>query len=209
MTARWRSPEPEDPFNAWVRSHPELDSRKHHIVIFDTDAWVHRYGFTRKGVTYREVQCMMLVERKSHGRDFSCQQHLPRGQRSCRACQWQRDSLLMADQLLRTEKFRTQRINGRFAPGHAQNTVTLKLYSHLLRREVQVKSYGAHLLRISGATPDDSEWIEWDRKEITVEQMVQVLRFDLHPDTLELNDWRRHKETPPAHPMLDGLEAAA
>ena len=194
MTARWRSPEPEDPFNAWVRAHPDLDSRKHHIVIFDTDAWVHRYGFTRKGITYREVQCMMLVERKSHGRDID---------------RWQRDSLLMADQLLRTEKFRTQRINGRFAPGHAQNTVTLKLYSHLLRREVQVKSYGSHLLRISGGTPDDSKWIEWDRKKITVEQMVQVLRFDLHPDTLELNDWRRHKEAPPAHPMLDGLEAAA
>lgn len=178
MTARWRAPTPEPPFNAWVRGHPELDSKRHHVVVTDTDMWVHRFGRKWKGVTYRDVQCIMFVEIKTHGADLN---------------DGQRDTLHFANQLLRTEKWTTQRVNGRYAPGHQPNTARVRAWSHLSKQWVEMRSYGAHKLRLAGTDPLDSSWISWDDKPITIADLLKLLRFDLHPDSLNPVEWRRHK----------------
>lgn len=57
---------------------------------------------------------------------------------------------------------------------------------------VRVRFFGVHLLSFSGAGPDDSEWIEWDRKRITIDQLKGILRFDTNPFHLGRRDERCH-----------------
>lgn len=180
MTKQWNGAAPEDPFNAWVRAHPRLDSRTDHMVITDSDMWVHRYAIRHRGGVLRDVQYVMLVEWKTHGADLTPSQ---------------RDTLHIVNQLLRTERWRDQRVNGQFAPGHRQNTAPLKdVFSAWLKRRVQVISYGAHKLQLSGSTPDDSDRIVWDSTQITASQLVEVLRFDRNPDSLLPMEHRQHKK---------------
>jgi hypothetical protein len=67
-------------------------------------------------------------------------------------------------------------------------------------------NFGVSVLRLEGLRPDDSKWIKWcrfDRKsgdsmverDITIEQLYKLLRFDIHPDTLAENPFRRHHKT--------------
>jgi hypothetical protein len=55
------------------------------------------------------------------------------------------------------------------------------------------KVSGEYPLRISGATPDESEWMTWDDKKIGWDQLPAVLRFDLDPDSLRKMENRSHK----------------
>lgn len=62
--------------------------------------------------------------------------------------------------------------------------------------------FGVSILRMSGLSPDDSEWMTWGRfgkgtdviheRPISVDQLVLLLRFDLHPDTMGASPFRRH-----------------
>lgn len=177
MTGDWRSSKAEHPFDAWVRSKPELDSVRECIVITDTDKWIHRYGFRRtKWGVDREVQYLMMVERKTHGADMTDSQ---------------RDTLHIVNQLLGTVPWKEQRLLGRLVSGHSQNTRIV--YSTLNRRKVQIICYGVHKLRLSGASPKDSAWITWDDKEITEQQLVGLFRFDLNPVSLRPLEHRTHK----------------
>lgn len=74
----------------------------------------------------------------------------------------------------------------------------------------ELRNYGIAVVRLSGTTPDDSEWIKWGRfiggqvsgviwSQITVDQLIQLIRFDLHPDTLKQNTFRRHHKTGVIH----------
>jgi hypothetical protein len=66
--------------------------------------------------------------------------------------------------------------------------------------------FGVSVVRLSGTRPDDSEWIKWGRfirgkqsgmvwKDITVEQLLQLMRFDVHPDKFNKRPFRRHHKT--------------
>src|SRR4249920_3672581 len=111
MTQRWnrylRCPacgeqvSAEQPVDAWIRNHPELDSRRDGIVISDSDKWVHRYGVRVKGELNRDVQYIMLVEIKTFAR---------------RENGSQADTLGIVNQLIRTVAWRFQRDHGRFTP---------------------------------------------------------------------------------------------
>ena len=58
---------------------------------------------------------------------------------------------------------------------------------------VAVKWWGYHKLRYSGQTPDQSDWIEWDKTQVTIDELLAILRYELHPIELTpLDDDRRH-----------------
>jgi hypothetical protein len=69
-----------------------------------------------------------------------------------------------------------------------------------------LRNFGVSILRMSGTSPADSAWMKWCRfkagqgfetveKDITEEQLVLLLRFELHPDTLDAKPFRRHHKT--------------
>lgn len=189
MTTGWRETVPcqscgvptstEQPIKAWIRGHRELDSRKACLCIGDSDLWVQKYGIRRgtKGLD-RSVMYIMLVEVKTHGRMLDSPQ---------------RELLGFVSELLRTKPFTEQRAKGRFVAGHDQNVRLIRSYSS--GRPVQLHCYGVHVLRLSGSTPEDSDEIVWDQRQISREQLVGLLRYDLDPDTLREIEHRSHKQT--------------
>lgn len=185
MTTRWRETvscdrcgsavSTDQPVKAWIRGHRHLDSVQACLCIGDSDLWVQRYG-TRKhrsGVD-RSVMYLMLVEINARDLDKS-----------------QRDLLHIVNQLLRTKPWKEQRDRGRFVAGHEQNARIV--YSVIAGRRVQIECYGVHKLRLSGATPDDSDWITWDDRPVDSAQLIKLLRYDLDPDSLANMDHRQHK----------------
>jgi hypothetical protein len=186
MTARWREyvdcpscgarVSTEQPFDTWVRNHPQLDSVRDGITITDGDKWVHRYAIRTGGAADRSVQYLMTVEVKTHER------RMPPSQS---------DTLTMVNDLLRTVPWKEQRESGKLAAGHRQNIRVVQ--SVFSGRRVQLLCYGIHVLRFSGAGPEDSDWMTWDGHQIGPEHLVKLLRFEIHPDSLQIMEHRHHK----------------
>jgi len=157
-------------FRQWMREHPLLDSRDG-IACFDSDHWVHRFKFVHD----RRIQCLMLIELKTHGADMTDSQ---------------RDTLGMVDQLLRNRganaAMKHQR-RRRQAGG-----IGVNLTSQMTGRKITCRLYGVHLLQFEKDGPQNSAWMKWDNSDINEEQLVSLLRFDIDPDTLRPIDLRRH-----------------
>lgn len=162
----------ENSLGRWIRNNPSLRSQAGYSVC-DVDLRVdeikimHQY----KGMYGREFQLIMDVEVKCCGADLS---------------PTQRDSLHMRNQLMRNRR-QTPTKKLRYQAG----TVS-EVFSTMNGRRVLVRAYGVHVLRFSGLGPDDSEWIKWDGKEISAEQLTEILAFNLDPDTLKPIDLRNH-----------------
>jgi hypothetical protein len=159
------------PFSQWLRAVQELDSQKQGVVVTDLDYVIHRY----KSEYGRMAQGIMVVEVKTNGAEPEA---------------WQVDTLQLLSQLVRNDrktptKVRRGAVNeGLIAPTMA--------YSEMFGEWITLNAAGAHLLQMSGTNPEDSEWLCWDRKPITKEQLVALFRFDLHPYTLEPWSLRVH-----------------
>ena len=183
----------ETPVKTWIRTNAELDSKQHRLCVGDSDLWVQRYG-TRKnanrGRVDRDVMYLMLVEIKTHGATLNDPQ---------------RDELGIVNDLLRTNEWRAHRNpgDGRFSVGHRQNSRIV--YSFLAGRQIRIICYGVHTLLLSGSTPEDSELICWDTTWIGVEELHQILRFDVSPDTLHPLEHRNHKRVIGEQPTLFGV----
>lgn len=184
----------EQPIKAWIRGHDQLDSRRACLCIGDSDLWIHKYGTrsTRWRGVRRDVQYLMLVEIKTHDADMTSAQ---------------RDLMWTVDQLLRSVSRSEQRAVGRFLAGHRKNV--RMVHSLIAGRTVAVYCYGVHKLRLSGSTPADSDRITWDNKPIGAEQVAEVLRFDLNPDTLRPMEHRSHKKTVDMPSLFDADEETA
>lgn len=71
-----------------------------------------------------------------------------------------------------------------------------------------LRHYGGFELRLEGAAPDDSDWMEWNRKRITKQDLEKLIRFELNPHTLKPMDFRpdhhakREKTFPLPFPAL-------
>lgn len=154
-------------FGRWIRNNAKLESRNGYSVS-DQDYWVHRF----RTELDREFQCLMLVEIKTMGASMT---------------DAQRDTLNTANQLMRNRR-QTPTKDLRYQAGLG----VLKVFSTYLKRETVVRAFGMHVLTFSGLGPGDSEWMKWDKEEITEDQLTGLLRFDLDPDTLAPMDWRRH-----------------
>jgi len=160
----------ENPFSQWVRRHPELDSGDG-FSTSDLDIVWHKFR-TERG---RDFQLLMIIEVKTMGGKISLAQ---------------RDTLIQLDQLVR---------NRRATPTKPKEKNPLqsgtgphKTFSTMVKRNIAIKAFGVHLLRFSHTNPRDSEWIDWDYRKITEDQLIQILTFDLDPDTLRPMDWRSH-----------------
>jgi len=164
----------EDPALSWIRSHPSLDSFREGLTITDKDLIVHRY----KTSFGRGFQCIMSVEIKTFNRRMS---------------ESQRDTLHMWNQFLRNRKTTPTKKKVMQIEGLD------RVYSVKNQRWVKVKAFGAHLLRLSRSTPDDSDEIMWDKEFIDLNVLIEILRFDRDPDTLEKMDWRKHHVDKFAH----------
>lgn len=164
----------ETAYERWMRNEPRLDSLSVGIVRFDCDVLLHRYKIVVDKKSTRDLQCLMFVEVKTHGADLN---------------QSQRDTLSMLSQVLRNR--RRNRHSDRHGL-HADDHLALaSVKSWLLQQSVRLRMFGGHLLQLSDDDPITSEWIAWDRKLITPDQLIQLLRFELDPDTLCPIDWRR------------------
>ncbi len=201
MTSRWRETVPchqcgaavstEPPIKKWIRNHEDLDSQEKCLWIGDSDLWVHRWGkrATRHRGVNRDVQSLMLVEVKTWWQDLDPSQ---------------RDTLWSIDQLLRTKSKVDRRLAGMFMTGHMQNARVV--HGFRAGKRITLLCYGAHKLRMDGATPDSSSRITWDDKAITREQLLGLLAFEISPDNFRPIEDRVHKRIVdhPALPFGEG-----
>jgi hypothetical protein len=166
----------ESPFSAWVREHPELESKGNKLSVTDSDLWCHRFSLrderrrTEAADIRDALDSIMLVEVKTFMADQSYAQ---------------RDTLTVIDALMRlacTNK------NGK------RKSVTIKdgrLQNRSMRR---VRCFGVHLLELSSDRPDDSDQILWDKRHFLQEEhLIELLRFERDPDSPSRSlDTRRH-----------------
>jgi len=143
-------------------------------VRFDCDILLHRYFMPgdKKGI--RDLQCLMFIEAKTQGASLTPAQQ---------------DTLSMFNQALRNRRpniYRKKR--GRHLKDHCPPALA---YSHLLKDDVRLWMYGGHLLRMNNDAPDTSTWIEWDYQKIDVPTLLQLMKFEIDPDSLQPIDWRR------------------
>lgn len=162
-------------FGRWIRNCKDLDSRLG-FSVSDQDYWIHRYKTHTDSIGTREFQLLMLVEIKTFGAELS---------------DAQTDTLHMANQLMRN-RTQTPTKDLKWQAGQAPQAV----YSAMLKRNVEMRAYGMHVLTFSHLGPDDSEWMRWNRTPIDEQQLIGLLRFDLDPDTLGPLDLRRHHAAP-------------
>ena len=172
----------ETMFGRWIRNNAKLDSARG-ICVLDSDYWIHKFKTYDpiNGRSSREIQCIMLVEIKTNG---------------CSLTDAQRDTLHIVNQIMRN---RSETPTKKMI--HQAGVSVVKVRSLMRDAPVTAWCYGAHLLRFSGLGPDDSEEITWDNKyRITIDQLTDLLNFDLHPDTMMPMDFRIHhyKEVQPS-----------
>lgn len=174
----------ETAFGRWLRGHPALRSEDG-LNIYDEDCSVERRIVHRyKDGLDRDAQCFMSVEVKEYG---------------AMPTPAQRSTLqLLSDYVKNT--FSNMHSSRGAAP--SRDGKCQKVWDKEFGRYVWVRHYGIHLLQFSRTCPEDSEWIKWDGVEITGDQLVQLLRFDIHPYTLNpLSARDRHRRQ--AFPLLD------
>jgi hypothetical protein len=174
----------ETDFERWMRNCSLLDSREAGIVRFDLDVLLHRYKLLKDGKGCRNIQCVMFIEVKTHLASPSVSQI---------------DTLHMISQVLRNRKPNRHSTPQRRQVLGAPN----KVYSKLLKRDVRILLYGGHLLQLSGRCPATSDYILWDRKEITKDILIDLLLFERDPDHPERKiDHRRRSRAWSRIPVL-------
>ena len=161
----------EEPWRAWVRDNPHIDSRHESLSVTDSDLWFHRYRGNSDACGSRQVQHIMLTEWKC------CGASTPPAQQDTLRVLWR-----LLEQVSR-------RSDGR--------VLTHRLVIPNSRERVRhVRFWGLHYVRLSHQDPAESEveggYIEWDRTPINVQALEEVLRFDRHPYTLQPREDRRH-----------------
>lgn len=156
-------------FCAWLRACKELPSygRDFGLSVSDNDVTLHRYMTAADGQGTREVQAIMQIEVKTRmGKPPGAQM----------------------DTLSKLNMFASQKST----------------------RQGLVRFFGVFILVMDGDDPDDSKSMFWgvipkslvtsDAKKLKWKmidrgQLINILRFDIHPATFEPNAFRRHHKT--------------
>ena len=170
-TTAWRGYGDETPIGKWVRNNEELPSRSSGSAfsVSNTDLTIHGYMQSVDGIGTRSIQSLIRVEFKSFGK-------IPDT--------WQLDTLFKE---------------------HCGINIRPCGYDV---KGATVINHGIYICVCSGSTPEDSEWIKWGRflatgipswRTITTSVLNSLLRFDVHPKTLERWSLRRHHKKTVVH----------
>ena len=145
----------EQPFDTWCRNQPGLDSLKDGIVAYDNDLIINRFRFDSQE---RKWQCLMFIEVKSMGHDIKKDQQETLG-------------------------FWSQLMDNMHLANPGDLGPCFRVWSIMQHKEIFLRSYGVHCLRLEKTTPDNSAWMEWDWKfRISPEELVGILRFERDPE---------------------------
>jgi hypothetical protein len=97
--------------------------------------------------------------------------------------------------------------HGASPPEHQRDTLKVlhqlfraidRIYVQTLKRgRKRLFYWGLHYLQMSGALPSNSAWMRWDGKAITVDELVEVLRFERNAYTLKMREDRSHHKADP------------
>lgn len=173
----------ETQFSREIRNEPTLRSSIG-FAAADIDCDTQRLIWHRfKDGGSRAVQMMMDIEIKTRGADLTDSE---------------RDTLHMENQVIRNRR-ETPTKKKRFESGQAP----IKVLSLINKRNVYLRHFGVHALRFSGTGWTDSEWIEWDKRMITKEILLKLLRFEIDPDSFHRIEVRPHhaRERQPELPL--------
>jgi hypothetical protein len=170
----------ETAFNRWMRGHPDLDSRTG-IIRTDTDHIILRYKTALDGRSY---QLIMIVEVKEFGASPD---------------PWQIDILSFLRQIAESK--------GRNLKG-APTTRSRRVFSKRNQVYVRLRFYGVHLLQFEKTGPLDSDWIKWNGRQITTDQLVDLLAMNIRPDNFKpmIEFLRDRHAKPEKTPYLKGID---
>lgn len=152
-------------FGEWLRRQESIPSSK--VVATDCDFVIHRHKTDVNGLGVREVQAMMILEVKTRNAE-------PRFS--------QLDTMWLNHMCSNTRNPRR----------------------NVCHQGKKVFHEGVSVLSLSGTTPENSRAIRWGRfrraaelhwEFITKEQLLKLLRFELHPDSLTPRPHRLHHAT--------------
>lgn len=162
-------------FMDWLRSCKNLPSRDvdFGLSVTDVDCVLHRYMECVDSYGTRRIQSMMQIEVKTRSGvpDFA-----------------QKDTYFKQHFVL-TNGGISKAYTSRF--GESGNRVL-------------IWHWGVSYVRMSGTQPDDSLRLWWGRydahgeiewRSISHEELIGLLRFELHPQSLAKNPFRRHHKT--------------
>lgn len=141
--------------------------------------WLRRHPLldsVRNG--WVQTDCDLLIHKYKNGNDRL-------GQREVQCMMWIEYKQFGAD-LTKSQEDTLGQFHEMF------NERRRRVKSRAIGRRVTLWFFGVHLLRMSDATPDTSEWLEWNRKRITLEKLLGILNFNFHPFTMEPLSVRRH-----------------
>lgn len=179
MTATRRDGLHQSGFLEWIRSVPGLDSRRYLISVTDSDVWIHRFSnrketFVPGNIGKPLIEHIQLLEIKTFEADVPFAQ---------------RDTLSVIDLMLRKATVYNHKRRPISIPDTRFGRSGCKRHARWL---------GCHLVQLSGDRPDNSDRIIWDGKhQITVDHLIELLRFDRDPDHPErFLDTRRHHRRP-------------
>ena len=144
----------ESAFGRWMRNNPKFGSTIPGIVQSDLDFVILRHTTTRWN---RDFQLMQTVEVKEHGTEPDI----------CK-----KDILHFFRQLVRVTRKNMH---------DATTDTTIRAYSKKNRRDVLLRFLGVHLLQFQNTGPDDSDWISWDNKRVTLQTLEELIVMDRHP----------------------------
>lgn len=160
----------ETHFGRWIRNNPDLDSRKHGIVVYDLDYIVHKYRSFDVNGTKKSAELIMLIEVKT---------------RYSEPTEEQRDTLYILNQIIENRRQNRHTTSETENNRHRQSYGPLRVYSNKKKCYVNVLSFGAFTLRFSHTSPTDSDQIIWNKRQIDAKQLESLLRFDIHPVTFK------------------------
>ena len=161
------------PFCAWLRKQSYLPSYSavKGVVATDVDLLIHRYLDTLDTTGTRQLQSLIKVEVKTRGGHPSTSQ----------LDTWLQDHLCVRESILYAGSY--------------------------------VRHWGNAILSLSGEDPDDSDqkiwarfpkgsiqlskcgWNDLVKHDIDTVQLLRLLAFELHPDSLTEHPFRRHHKT--------------
>jgi hypothetical protein len=143
------------------------------VYVGDCDWIVYKYGhrFSPELGIDRHVRWHMIVEIKTEDKDPD---------RS------QAETLAVTNHLLRNIRWPSEAeggVTGQFKPGHECNAVIreMDLTPYGGEPKTLIYSYGAQLLQLSGRSPTTSERIRWNRHEVTLTELRELLNFQRNP----------------------------